>query len=215
MILIFDLDDTLYDEASYVRSGFRAVARWGEERFGQDAHDSFVELEAILRRDGRGQVFDTWLRGRASVREAVRVYRHHDPDIALPQSSREVLDAVAAYPLYLVTDGHKVVQARKIEALGIGGRFRHCYVTHRYGRSSAKPSPRCFELIKAREHAEWDELVHVGDDPAKDFVTLNRLGAHTIRVLTGRHAIVRGDSEHEAHHQAATLLEVPAMIEQL
>jgi putative hydrolase of the HAD superfamily len=209
MITVFDLDDTLYDESSYVRSGLAAVARWGAERFGQDAGESLAEMLALLERNGRGRVFDDWLRGRAPVREAVKVYRHHDPDIALPALSDEVLRKLADTPLYLVTDGHKIVQAKKVAALGIADRFRHCYLTNRYGRESNKPSLRCFELILKRERADWNQLVYIGDNPAKDFVALNQVGACTVRVLTGRHADDAAAPTHEAQHRIRTLAELP------
>ena len=79
-------------------------------------------------------------------------------------------------PLYLVTDGHKIAQARKVAALGIHCRFRKVYLTHRYGLRHAKPSIRCFERIRERERCRWDQMVHVADNPAKDFVNLTRLG---------------------------------------
>lgn len=215
MIPIFDLDDTLYDEASYVRSGFRAVARWGEERFGQSAAESLAEMETLLAREGRGRVFDEWLRGRASVREAVKVYRHHEPEIELAANAASLLDRLAGKPLYLVTDGHKIVQAKKVAALGLAGRFRHCYLTNRYGRSAAKPSLRCFDLIREREKTEWADLVYIGDNPAKDFVALNRVGAHTVRVLTGRHAEDAAAAGYEARHRITSLDELPALLERL
>jgi len=56
----------------------------------------------------------------------------------------------------------------------------------------------CFNLIRSAERVEWDELVYVGDNPAKDFVSLNQVGAKTIRVLTGAHADVRALSSHDA-----------------
>ena len=37
MILVFDLDDTLYPERTYVESGFKAVADSLAQKFGFDA----------------------------------------------------------------------------------------------------------------------------------------------------------------------------------
>ncbi len=212
MIPIFDLDDTLYDERTYVVSGFRAVALWGQKRFGQDADDSFAELIRRLDEDGRGRIFDDWLRGRASVREAIKVYRHHDPDIALKPEALALLDHLVGRPLYLVTDGHKIVQAKKIRSLGIEDRFRKCYLTNRYGQPHAKPSLYCFELIRKREKASWPDLVYVGDNPAKDFVSLNHVGAITVRIVTGSHAQVAAARGYEARHRIVSLSELPSLL---
>lgn len=217
MVLIFDLDDTLYDERTYVESGFRAVAQWGKSMFGWDANRSFSRMISVLDEEGRGAVFNRWLEGngirsKKVIQECVRVYRHHKPDISLPDATRNLLVSLTSSPLYLVTDGHKIVQSNKIEALGIAPYFRHCYITHRYGVASAKPSLRCFELIKARERCDWSEMVYVGDNPAKDFVSLNQVGAHTIRVKTGMHKDAVAKPGFEAQHVIADLHQLQSII---
>ncbi len=41
-------------------------------------------------------------------------------------------------------------------------------------------------------------LVYVGDDPHKDFVSLNKVGAVTVRVLTGRYASITATADYDA-----------------
>ncbi|QHE83765.1 HAD family hydrolase [Hydrogenophaga sp. BPS33] len=215
MILIFDLDDTLYDELTYVRSGFRAVAEWGERALGLAVDASFAQLNEIHDRDGRGRIFDVWLNGRAPVREAVRAYRHHTPHIKLWDSARHVLSTFRDRPLYIVTDGHKVVQDKKLTALQVRRHVRHAYITHRYGVAHAKPSTFCFELIARREGRPLSDLVYVGDNPAKDFVGLNAAGAHTIRVLTGQHRNVTARPGFDAQHRLHHLDLLPSLLKEL
>lgn len=217
MVLIFDLDDTLYNERAYVESGFRAVARWGKEQYGWDADKSYAMMISILDADGRGAVFNNWLEGndirRTSViAECVRVYRHHKSDISVSDSTKTILSSLSGSPLYLVTDGHKIVQANKIDALGIAPYFRHCYITHRYGVASAKPSLRCFELIKQREQCDWIDMAYIGDNPAKDFVSLNQVGALTIRVKSGMHKDVVAKPGYEAGHVIEGLHQLQSLI---
>lgn len=220
MILIFDLDDTLYDERQYVESGFRAVAAFGETRFGWDAEASFAFMQGALGRYGRGTIFNRWLdlHGRetgALVRECVRVYRHHRPQISLGDDAHAVLDLYADEPLYLVTDGHKIAQQRKVEALGIASRFRKVYITHRFGIAKAKPSTYCFERIRLREGCQWSEMVYVADNPAKDFINLRPLGVHTVRVLTGEHRARLAEPGADAEHRISSLRELPPLLEHL
>ena len=70
MVLIFDLDDTLYDEMSFVESGLRAVAYFGQTKFGWDPKQSFDFMKSHLILHGRGTIFDEWLRlhGRHSAK---------------------------------------------------------------------------------------------------------------------------------------------------
>ncbi len=217
MIVALDLDDTLYPEETFVHSGFRAVARALRRRWGTEEQKALEVMLRSLEHGGRGSQFDDvvahlGLRGRQSVAELVRVYRHHAPSIELPEESRRALAALAPRPLYLVTDGHKVVQQAKIDALGIRPLFRHAYLTHRYGIANRKPSPHVFELIMRRERCASGDLVYVGDDPAKDFRGIRPLGIHTIRVLTGRHALVEVPKAQDAERTVSTIGELPAVV---
>jgi putative hydrolase of the HAD superfamily len=179
-------------------------------------------MRDLLEGHGRGQVFNLWFQAKGLlptkrlVAEAVTTYRHHDPDIQMPDSHRTVLEQLAQQRrLFLVTDGHKIVQAKKVQALNIEPFFAHVYITHRYGYAAMKPSPYCFDLIRRRESVDWEEMVYVGDNPAKDFVNLNRLGMQTIRVLTGQHAADFAAPGFEALHDIAGLEALPAVLETL
>jgi putative hydrolase of the HAD superfamily len=220
VIIVFDLDDTLYPEITYVTSGFTAVAREMTERFGMSTsmlRENFIhELEV----SGRGKVFDNVYRelgvySESLVQESLLIYRSHTPDITLPESSHEVLDQLAHFPLYLVTDGDPGVQLSKIKALGIDTRFRSCIRTWSFGLEFGKPSLKCFEMIRDEEKAAWPELVYVGDDPAKDFVSLSRVGARTIRVRTGRHAAVEPLRGYGAEFDIDSLASLPDLISHL
>lgn len=220
MIVAFDLDDTLYPEETYVLSGFRAVARALAERWGVGEEDAFAAMWDSLQRRGRGTQFDDvvaafGLEGRQPVKELVAIYRHHEPSISLPPESREVLECLAPRPLYVVTDGHKVVQQRKVEALGLAPYLRHAYLTHRYGVANRKPSVRVFELMMRRERCAPGEVVYVGDDPSKDFRSLRPLGVHTIRVTTGRHAGVVVAPDEDAERTVDGIGAVPGVVAEL
>ena len=52
-IIIFDLDDTLYEERTFVESGFRAVAEYLEKHFKINKKELFEDLKNILRKEGR------------------------------------------------------------------------------------------------------------------------------------------------------------------
>jgi len=130
----------------------------------------------------------------------VRIYRHHQPSLRLYEKAAQLFPRISDYPLYLVTDGHKVVQQIKVDALGIAHLFRYIYITHRYGVRHAKPSTYCFERIRDKEGCDWRNMIYVGDNPAKDFVNLNCLGVHTVRVLTGIHRNVRAELAYDARY---------------
>ena len=203
MILIFDLDDTLYEERTYVESGLHAVAAFGKDRFDWSHDSSFNFMVNILDSMGRGMIFDLWLKefggyGKGLTKQCVNIYRHHTPNIKIFKNAKKLLPQLKDYPMYVLTDGHKIVQEKKLRALGIEKFFLHTFITHRYGIKNSKPSTYCFELIKKRENCRWEDMIYVGDNPFKDFVNLNKLGMKTARVLTGRHREVKAERGYDA-----------------
>lgn len=88
--LLIDLDDTLYDERTYVLSGFSAVAQELARRHPRlDAAALAAGMEAELDTHGRGRIFDVVLQAAglpaspALIGELVGVYRDHRPAISL------------------------------------------------------------------------------------------------------------------------------------
>lgn len=202
-VLIFDLDDTLYDEFQFVKGGFKAVASSLEEQFGWPQSSLYSEMIQLLTTMGRGRIFNQLLESRGVFSKqlsskCVQVYRRHQPVIHMFPEARSLLRRLAHRSLYIVTDGNKDVQAAKIEALHCMPTIKKAYITHRYGVRHAKPSTHCFDLIRRREACSWSDMVYVGDNPAKDFVNLNPLGVTTIRVLTGAYRDARAKRGYDA-----------------
>jgi putative hydrolase of the HAD superfamily len=212
-VLVFDLDDTLYPELSYVHSGFRAVAAFLSPLLDAPAAALAAGMVAEEAAHGRGQVFDNVLRqhgrwAKTLVAACLRTYRQHRPELLLYPDAERCLTRFAAWPLYIVTDGHKEVQARKVTALHLNTRVRHAYLTNRYGRHRAKPDPYVFELICGRERVVSGEVIYVGDNPRKDFVGIRPRGFRTVRILRGNYAHLEADAAHEAHQRIHSLDEL-------
>ncbi|SFL45489.1 HAD family hydrolase [Pelosinus propionicus] len=212
MVIVFDLDDTLYDEITFVQSGFKAVAKHLFETYAVPISVSYLFMLEHLQL-GRGKIFDDTLQhfGVFSKKEVVRcvtVYRSHVPKIHLYDDTARCLQRFSNVPMYIVTDGNKLVQKNKLVALGLYQRVKFCFITHRYGIKNAKPSPHCFLKICEREKTEPREVVYIGDNPHKDFVKIKALGFKTVRMMRGYFKDVVKSSEFEAHFQIRSLDEL-------
>ncbi|VBB05512.1 Hypothetical protein LUCI_0722 [Lucifera butyrica] len=208
-VVVFDLDDTLYDELTYVRSGFRAVAQFLQRSWNLPAEPCYQRLVMRLA-GGRGSIFDDVLQefgvySRKNVRQCLSVYRRHQPEICLFPAAEDCLRWLAPFPLYIVTDGNKLVQHNKIIALGLKERVRHCYITHRYGIKNAKPSPYCFWKICEREQVDPGQVIYVADNPRKDFVGIKPLGFKTVRILQGQYKDLVLEERFEARWRIQSL----------
>ena len=196
-VWVFDLDDTLYPEISFVKSGFAAVANFLSPKCNSKVEELEAHLLRILEEQGRGKVFNRLLEERSirgvAVPELLKVYRYHLPNIYPHTATQDLLSHVlhvTGRKPHLVTDGHRLVQRSKVRALGIGSEFRRCWFTRDFGVKNEKPSPLVFRKIAEVEGVSEGSLIYVGDDPSKDFLAVNEMGGVTIRVKTGRHARV-------------------------
>jgi len=218
--LVFDLDDTLYPERMFAASGFRAAAAWAERELGLAG---LYEPMLRLLEEGRlSDLFHIVLAEHAPGHRPehldafIRVYRSHEPDIALFPDAISALDYFGASgPFGLITDGLPEVQAAKVRALGLDPRFRRIIYTYALGgRAFAKPNPKAFEMMQEGLGEPGDRFVYVGDNPAKDFVAPNALGWITVQVMRagGIHAGTRIAEGGSPQHRISSLEELPALL---
>lgn len=213
-VIVFDMDDTLYDEFEFVKSGFKAVSAFLEEQFGIEQIESYKWMWNRLQKQGRGAIFDDLLSKyglfkKTVAKKCVSIYRLHKPNIQLPFETIEVLEQLENFPLYLVTDGNKIVQSNKVQALELDKYMEKCFITYRHGIKHSKPSPHCIQLIAKREKVKPENIVYIGDNPAKDFVGIKPLGFRTIRIMTGQHVNKQLPKEFEAEIRIEKISELP------
>ena len=212
MIIVFDLDEVLYDEKTYVISGFRTVSEFLEK---DEAIPKKIIFEYLKRRlkNGRERIFNDLLDNfriynQKNLKKCISVYRTHTPKIKLYSDAKDCLKRLKNYPLYIVTDGNKIVQKNKIKALNLENHIKKIILTSNYELRNSKPSTFCFQKICDMEKTSPTNLVYIGDDPHKDFVGLKREGFKTIRLFKGRFKNERLSKEFEADYKIKSLKEI-------
>jgi putative hydrolase of the HAD superfamily len=184
--LIFDLDDTLYPERQFVRSGFRAVASEVTRRFGVPPRAALATLVRALRQGNRGQALQDLCRQHdlpsTIVPELVEIIRAHVPTLRLPASSASVLACARrrGWRVGVLTNGRPDVQARKAAALGLGALVDTVVYAHDCGSRLGKPAREPFETVLARLGSPPEDGVFVGDDPWCDIAGARDAGLRTI-----------------------------------
>lgn len=196
-VVVFDLDDTLYPERLYLRSGIRHVCDRLEKLTGISHHAAVEAAVAAGERDWISLVC-TWAGMPEEAKEALLwMYRLHEPDIWLEP---EVLGTVEyfrehASAVLILTDGRSVTQRIKLSALGVGD--IPAYISQDYGGD--KPDLRRFCLIEEMYPA--DAYVYVADNPAKDFQACHALGWMSIG-LAGSAENIHPQTEVDGCHAA-------------
>lgn len=179
--VIFDLDDTLYPEKDYVRSGFKAAAALFPE-VPDMAEKLWTAFEKGL------PAFDAVLAGEGLIarkEEAIRAYRFQTPDICLYPDAKELLLRLrGTRKLGIITDGRPEGQRAKLAALGLEEMMDEIVITDELGGIEfRKPHPSAFELMSRRLGVPFREMAYVGDNIKKDFISPERLGMRSIRFL--------------------------------
>lgn len=173
--IIFDLDDTLYSEKEYVKSGYKAVSEYlgsgYEDRLwcffcaGQPAIDEL--LKELGRETEKAYCLD--------------VYRSHKPNIHLYNGVADVIAMLKerGIKVGIITDGRPEGQRNKLEALGLD--VDDVIITDELGGVQfRKPCDIAFRIMMTRWRLNPADIIYVGDNPAKDFQAPQQLGMRSL-----------------------------------
>ena len=175
--VIFDLDDTLYSEKDYVKSGYKAIA----EQF-PDIEDAERKLwNAFLNGEKAiDNVFaSTGMEGKKAA--ALQIYREHMPTIELYEGVANMLHRIkeSGKKIGLITDGRPEGQRNKIASLKL--KVDEIIVTDELGGIQyRKPNAKAFELMKERMQMDYKRMIYIGDNISKDFIAPKELGMKVI-----------------------------------
>jgi putative hydrolase of the HAD superfamily len=179
-IFVFDLDDTLYSERDFEKSGIEYVYNYFEIKH--------ISLDSILnnRKNWIDQIINVTNKEITS-QMVLDIYRYHLPSIELYKDSKVFLDMLISHgcEMSLITDGRSITQRNKLKALGIESYFKNIVVSEEV--NSEKPSEFNFSLVMNNECPE--KYIYIADNPQKDFITPNKLGWSSICVLDRGHNI--------------------------
>ena len=173
--IIFDLDDTLYSEKEYIRSGFKTVSDYlgggYEERLWNFFEEGKPAIDALLKKLGR----------EGEKEKVLEIYRIHKPDIHLYPGVTEMIEKLKSKSVKVgvITDGRPEGQWNKIEALGLN--VDDVIVTDELGGVQfRKPCDIAFRILQTKWRLNPADIVYVGDNPAKDFQAPQQLGMKSI-----------------------------------
>lgn len=179
--VIFDLDDTLYSEKEYVRSGYHKIADvipqvdnaaeklWTLFEEKKPAIDELLKQENILSEE---------------VKQAcLHAYRYQIPDIHLYEGVVEMIAEFKTQGLKIgiITDGRPEGQRAKLQVLGLETMVDEIIVTDEFGGPEfRKPNPLAFSTMKDKLNVAYKEMCYVGDNIKKDFISPENLGMRSI-----------------------------------
>ena len=171
--VIFDLDDTLYSEKEYIRSGYKAVSDYlgggYEGKLWCNFEAGKPAIDELLKELGKDNEKDAVL----------NIYRSHKPDIHLYDGVAEMIETLKnkGIKVGIVTDGRPEGQRNKLEVLGLEEKVDDVIITDELGGTQfRKPSDIAFRIMTTRWRLNPADVIYVGDNPTKDFQACRQLG---------------------------------------
>lgn len=112
--VVFDLDDTLYSEKDYVRSGYREIAQNypnienAEEKLWKSFLKGEKAIDKVFFEAGLGE----------ERKNALKIYREHMPKIELYKGVSEMISRIkTTKKVGIITDGRPEGQRKKLKHL--------------------------------------------------------------------------------------------------
>ena len=176
--VIFDLDDTLYSEKDYVRSGYVAVSKAFptvenmELRLWEAFEKKLPAIDCVFTEEGLCEY----------KAQALAIYRAHTPDIVLYGGVEELLRRLSgSKKMGLITDGRPEGQRAKISALNIEQYFDKIIITDELGGAQfRKPNKLAFVMMQNALNIPFGRMVYIGDNLNKDFIAPQAFGMQVV-----------------------------------
>ena len=217
---IFDLDDTLYDEETYVISALSNVCKYLSKKY-QINYDEILDycLKSI-RDEGRGNTFNKLCSAFSldeNIQDLVKIYRETRPVLVLYEDSKDLFKELQLSNklIGIITDGNAKVQTNKIQALGLDCIADAIIVTDEYSQGDnsplSKPDERVYKMCLDRLGVNAKEAVYIGDNPLKDFAGAKKIGMKTVRIIRDKGMFMKEKApskEYEADYTIHSLIEL-------
>lgn len=170
--VIFDLDDTLYSELDYMKSGYKAVSEYILSIEGIN-----IYLDMLLAYNNGMNVFETIIKEynlSLTVNDLLKIYREHLPIISIYPDALQFINKLKNYniPLGIITDGRGTSQRNKLKGLGIFEYFNDIIISEEFG--TEKPNPNNY-LYYHNKYSNYN-FYFFGDNLKKDFNVPIELG---------------------------------------
>lgn len=189
-VVVFDLDDTLYKEIDFLKSGYRKVSELVEKLYGLDSLQIYNQLISWYN-DGENAFFrlNEQYGLENSIEDYLNVYRYHHPLLTLSDETVKMLNVLKGKETTcgIITDGRKITQKHKIEALGLEEWISWDYIVINEENNHFKPNHWSFDRMMlhcfGQNSGNNIRFYYVGDNPEKDFLAPNQLGWTTICLI--------------------------------
>jgi len=176
-VIVFDLDDTLYNELDFLKSAYRSIAKFLEPDSWKPLYSKMFSLYRC-----KINVFKTLAESHhIELSVLVDLYRHHQPEIQLFEGVLDVFKAIKSKGgnIAIITDGRSKTQRAKLKSLGILNYLDFIVISEEIG--TEKPNSANFKAIE--QALSGEQYYYIADNLKKDFIAPNTLGWKSVALI--------------------------------
>ncbi len=177
-LIIFDLDNTIYNEDNFIKPSLLKVSRFLSQELKLEGKMIFLKLKKLKYKENDQKIFDSFLSNyklpkqkfKNLVKKSIKLYQTYNcKNLENSKSLKSYLKKLYKLKtLYLVTNGDYFRQKNKITKLKIHNYFKKIYILDRK-KTDIKPSTKNLGNLKKiikKEGAKYS--VYVGDNSKID-----------------------------------------------
>jgi putative hydrolase of the HAD superfamily len=210
--VLFDLDNTLFDEFSYYEQSFRKISQIIHSQTHRGYKKIYSQLvsEFVKRGSQHPKFFsiiaDMYNLNNSYHKRFYEIYQSIDADISLFSDADQTLEILKSegYLIGIITNGSLPAQKNKINALNLSNRVDVICIPDEFGKEFQKPDKFSYIYTAEELGVSTEECVYVGDNPLTDFEGAKKVGMETIRIRRGEFAELNYGSEFVDHEITTT-----------
>lgn len=210
-LIIFDLDNTLYDENTYFNSVFLAFCK--RYNFPTDPIKKVLDHQSRIREKDIFKSFLNLLPSGFSQllhEELFSLYCSLKTPLSPYEDAQRLLNFLQKknFLFAILTNGSVQAQQNKIRNLGF--EKYPIFYAREFGREYEKPNPLSFQRVLQHFNIKAEASIFVGDNPKNDIIGSQKVGMHGFWLKRGYTSFLECN---EAKYTIASLDELKDFIE--
>lgn len=185
-LVIFDLDNTLYDESLYYKL---VVAKFlKQEKININTKNVINDLEIFKTKDVLGNILKQLkIYSNNRQRELFKVYKTLECSICIYKEAAELINflKLKKIKIGIITNGVIEAQKNKVNCLDLENKVDKIIYARKWGIAHEKPSDKPFIEILKLFKVSNTEAIYIGDNPHTDIMGAKKAKIKCIRFLNG------------------------------
>ncbi len=177
-LIIFDLDDTIYEEKNYLYISYHNISMYVAKKYNCDYNEVDLYLRQTFERDGRRDLFDkvcskfniqaNEINVFLSLMRNVHIYPKIEPNKYFIDLVKQLLQERKS--IVVITNGNVIQQKNKINSInwhGLKSKINFIFANEH----APKPDPASFNFV--REQINFKTAVYIGDSLSDEEFAIN------------------------------------------